>query len=263
MTPLVDSHCHLDSDRLDLPPDEAVARARAAGVADIVMAGVDPGCWDTQVALAGRHERVWPVYGVHPVLAAQMSEAEQDDALARLEQLAARHRPVAIGETGLDAFEADKGTLARQERSLRAHAELADRLGLPLVLHLLRTHDAALRVLKDLRLPAAGGLVHSFSGSAELVREYLKLGLHVAFCGTVSYPQSRRVKAAAAEVPPDRLLVETDSPDQTPHPHRGRPNRPELLPAVLAGLAEARDEPTDALALLTTANARRLFGLPA
>ncbi len=262
---LVDAHCHLSSPRLHAPVAEALAQARAAGVTDVVMAGVDAACWQAQRTLAARWPGVYPVYGLHPWVAAEAAGAELAGALATIEAMARQQpRPVAIGETGLDgSTPARRATLGAQQESLRAHLRLARRLGLPVVLHLVRAHDRALRVLKDEGVPPAGGVVHSFSGGAELARRYLDLGLHISLCGGVTRPHARKLRAAAAAVPDDRLLVETDSPDQAPHPHRGAPNRPAWLPLVIAAVAEARGATGEEIGALTAANARRLFGLSA
>jgi len=261
---LVDAHCHLDSDRLDAPVEAIVEEARRGGVTALVMAGVDPEGWRAQAALARRFPGIaLPVYGLHPWVAAELAPNALDDALAAL-LVAARDepRPVALGETGLDAYTPTrKARLHAQEASLRGHLDLCRRLDLPVVLHLLKAHEPALRVLREVGVPPAGGMVHSFSGSAELARAYVALGLHVSFSGSLTWPQSRRLRAAAAAVPLDRVLIETDSPDQTPHPHRGTPNRPGHLPLVAQALAEVRAVPLETIAAQTRDNTRRLLRL--
>lgn len=261
---LVDAHCHLNSDRLQGDVAEVVRAAAEAGVETLVMAGVDAACWRSQQALATRFPGVARmVFGLHPQVVAELDRAGLDKGLAELERMA-RGEPalVAVGETGLDRFTPERrDSVALQEESMRAHFELADAIGRPVVLHLLKAHDDALRVLKDARLPAAGGVVHSFSGSAELARAYVKLGLHVSFCGSLTWPQSRRLRAAAAEVPLDRVLVETDSPDQTPHPHQGEANRPALLPLVAQALADVHGVDVAEIARRTTENATRFYSL--
>jgi TatD DNase family protein len=267
---LVDAHAHLNSERLDAAPEALVAEAASAGVHAIVMAGVDPACWRSQVALAAAFPgRVHPVFGLHPQVIPDLDDDAVADALSELARLLAAMRPVALGETGLDRLTpATAACIARQEAAFRAQLALAARHDLPVVLHLLRADTQALDILREVGLPARGGMVHAFSGAAPFARALVDLGLHVSFAGLLANPQSRRLREAARAVPRDRLLIETDTPDQTPPAARTapgaprRPNRPANLPHVLAALAEARGEPVEDLAVATAENARRLFGLP-
>lgn len=245
----------------------AIARARAAGVTGCLLAGVDSDGWKVESELAGRHPELAIAYGIHPQVVPLFDEAALD---AQLELLAAvlsgrsdgLRRPQAVGEIGLDALTPEtSGCLARQERIFRAQLALAREHELPIVLHILRTHGPVVRILKADGVPGCGGVVHSYSGSAELVAEYLKLGLSISFAGAVTYPNARRQQASARAVPLDRLLVETDAPDQTPWSRRPAANEPAFLGEVLDALAIIRTEPRADLARATEANARRLFGL--
>jgi TatD DNase family protein len=259
---VIDAHCHLDSDRLGVLPEVALEEAHAAGVEALVMAGVEPAGWAAQRALAARFPEVHPVFGIHPQLVAELSAPALDEMLGALERELSRHRPVALGETGLDRLSpATKAAIDLQLAAFREQLRLARRFELPVVLHLLRADEAALKVLSEEPLPAAGGVVHSFSGSAELARKLVGLGLHLSFSGPLTFPQSRRLREAAAAVPLERLLVETDAPDQTPEPHRGEKNRPALLPYVVRALAAVRGLSFEEVARLTADNTRRLFGL--
>ncbi len=260
---MIDAHCHLDSDRLGASPEVVVAEARAVGVEDIVMAGVDPGGWAAQRALAKRLPRLLTVFGLHPQIIPELACETLEAMYVALEEALVTQRPVALGETGLDRLTpATKAAIGQQTNAFREQLRLARRFELPVVLHLLRADELALAVLREEGLPAAGGVVHSFSGSAEFAKKLLALGLHLSFAGPLTFPQSRRLREAARVTPADRLLVETDSPDQTPVPHRGEPNRPALLPAVVAALAEVRGLSFEETAALTADNARRLFSLP-
>lgn len=259
---LVDAHCHLDSERLGGPVDAVVAEARAVGVETFVLAGVGPAEWRAQRALVARYPSVmFPVFGLHPQLVAELSAEEVADGLTALErELLGPAPPVAIGETGLDGYTPERReSLALQEDSFRQHLQMAIRYDTPVVLHLLKATGRALEILREVGVPPAGGIVHSFGGSPEVALAYVKLGLHVSFCGTLTFPQSRRLTASASALPLDRVLIETDTPDQAPHPHRGEVNRPALLPLVLRALAEARGEPLERVAEATAANARRVY----
>jgi TatD DNase family protein len=201
---------------------------------------------------------------VHPWVVARAGDEEMERMVRALEEMlaGARVRPVALGEMGLDRsprLPADG--LGRQERALRAQLAMARALDLPVVLHVLRAHEAALAVLRSDGLPARGGVVHSFSGSAELARAYLKLGLHLSFAGPITYENARKTREAARAVPAERLLVETDAPDQTPRARKPGRNEPAFLAEIVEALAHARGEDPAALARSTADNARRLFGL--
>jgi len=281
---LVDAHCHLTDPRLPGGPEEALAEARRAGVSRLVLASGTPADWEQQAALAARSPAVSPVYGVHPwVAASAASPAACEALLAALRAHLARHppgtpgHPVGLGELGwdrsrrVDAYRGGaQGGVASAEaadeaqaRCLRAQLQLAGALGLPVVLHVVRAHDRVLGVLRDLSAPgrALRGVAHGWSGSAALARAFVSAGLHISFGAAVADPRRRRVREAARVVPLERLLVETDSPDQPPPSHRGEPNRPAWLPEVVAALARVREEPPDVVARATAANARRLFGL--
>jgi TatD DNase family protein len=197
----------------------------------------------------------WAI-GVHPQIVPALTEAERAGDLA--EQLAAgAGDAIAIGECGLDGGTGDH---ERQEQIFRAHIRAARALARPLVVHVLRAHDAAPRILREERAGEVGGVLHSYSGGAELVPVYRDLGLAFSFAGPVSYPNARRPVEAARVVPADLLLAETDAPDQAPEGHRGGRSEPAFLPAVIAALAAARGATVEDLAALTTANARRIFG---
>jgi TatD DNase family protein len=245
--------------------DGAIARAKAAGVRGFMLAGVSPDGWRTELELNERHPECAISYGVHPQLCGEEDEATllaMLDELGRAVRAEGWPRPAALGELGLDrSTPALKQRLPLQERLFREQLALAREARLPVILHILQAHGRALEILKQDALPAAGGVMHSYSGPAELVPEYEALGLHVSFTGIVCQPNARRARAAAAKVSPERLLVETDAPDQTPLPHRPDANEPAFLPAVVEEIARLRGETASQIAERTDANARRLFRL--
>jgi TatD DNase family protein len=262
---MIDSHCHLDDERLAADLPAVLARARAAGVSAFVLAGVDPAGWQAQDALARREPDMAVAYGVHPRILPGLTDAEAD---AMVELLAATLDggsllpPVGLGEVGLDGLGQElRACMDRQERVMRAQLALARAHDLPLVLHVLRAHGRALEILKSDGVPRAGGVLHCYSGPADLVGDFVALGLHVSFAGPVSYENARKVHEAARVVPADRLLVETDAPDLTPEPERPGRNEPAFLPHVVAALARVRGEDVETVASTTARNARRLFNL--
>lgn len=257
---MIDTHCHLDGPGFDADREDVLARARAAGVTDLVVPAVGPDGWAALASWASRTPGVHFGLGVHPQLLPELDPAGDGRRLADLEAALARGGAVGVGECGLDGPSVEAGApLDRQVAVLRGHLRLARRLGLPVMLHCLRAHDALLALLGEEPLPA-GGVLHSFSGSADQVRAYLRHGLHFSFAGPVTYERARRPLDAARAVPRDRLLLETDAPDQTPRPRRGR-NEPAFLPEIAAAVAAALGAPLDEVDALTTANARALFRL--
>ena len=160
------------------------------------------------------------------------------------------------GETGLDG---GTGERERQEELLRLHVRAARLASLPLVVHVLRAHDAAPRILREERAHEVGGVMHSYSGGADLVPIYRDLGFAFSFAGPVTYPNARRPLEAVRAIPDELLLVETDAPDQAPASHRGQRSEPAFLSEIIAAIATARGDDVARIAALTTANARRVF----
>jgi TatD DNase family protein len=254
---VIDTHCHLDLEAFDADRDAVVARARAAGVRGIVVPAIRPRTWPQVVAVARAYPEVRLALGVHPQIVPALDPGETEDLEDRLARAIEATGAVAVGECGLDG---GTGERELQERLLRAHVRVARALRKPLVLHVLRAHDLAARILRDERAHEVGGVLHSYSGGATLVPSYRELGLVFSFAGPVTYPNARRPAEAVRAVLPHELLVETDAPDQSPTAHRGTRNEPGFLPEVMAALATFRGVATAEIAELTAANARRVFG---
>ena len=257
---MIDSHCHLDAAAFDADRAEVLDRAAAAGVRGLLIPAIRPRTWPALAALPDRHPAA-PLaiaLGIHPQVVPELDAAE----LATVDDLAAAiaaartPRTVAVGECGLDGA---TGARDLQERVLRAHVRAARALGLPLVVHVLRAHDLAPRVLAEERAGDVGGVLHSYSGPPELVPVYRDLGFTFSFAGPVTWANARKPLAAARAVPAALLLAETDAPDQAPAAHRGGRSEPAMVADVIAGLARARDEDPRTIAEQTAANARRVF----
>ncbi len=255
---MIDTHCHLDKAEFDGDRAAVLVRARAAGVTDLLVPAVGPP-WGDVLALARSTPGVHAGLGVHPQRLPELDPRGDDRLLADLESALGRGGAVAVGECGLDGPSAAGAPLERQLRVLSGHLALARRFSLPVSLHCLRAHEPLLELLEREPLPA-GGVLHSYSGGPELVARYVRLGLHFAFAGPVTFERARRPLEAARAVPPDRLLLETDAPDQTPRPHRGR-NEPAFLAEIAAAVARALGTTVEAVDTLSTASARRLFRL--
>ena len=246
---MTDSHAHLDA---CAEPDAVVARAREAGVARIVTIGTGLDSCRRALALAETHDEVVAALGIDPHRAATPEAARVDE----LRPLLAHAKAVAVGEAGLDGHHG-ADTLREQRTLLDEQLALAESLGLPVVIH----SRAASAETAAALAPFGGTVVlHCFS-EPELLGPALERGYFVSFAGNVTYPKADGLRAAAARVPADRILAETDTPYLAPQPVRGRPNEPRNLGHTVAALAEARGEDPDELGARTDANAAAAFGL--
>jgi TatD DNase family protein len=240
---VIDTHAHLES--CEGTPEEVMAAAAAAGVDRVLTVGRDQA-----VALAAELPGVWAIVGIHPHDAAAAGDVDA------LRPLLAHPRTVAVGECGLDYYR-DYAPRDDQVRVFRAQIELANELGLPLVIHTRAADDDTFAMLEAARVPV---VLHCFSSVGRL-DDALARGYHCSFAGNVAYPSADELRAAAARVPDDRILAETDSPYLAPPPYRGRRNQPAYVMETLAVLARVRGVEPDALAAQIERNADRLFGL--
>jgi TatD DNase family protein len=257
--PLIDSHAHLDFEDLAGDLEGVMARARAAGVVRVVTIGLwrQDGDFGNALELATR----WPEFfsatiGVHPHECARVGEADW----GRSAELARDPRVVAVGETGLD-FHYDLSPRDVQEGCFRRSVRLARAVEKPLVIHVREAEEVCVAVLREEGLPAAGGVIHCFTGDARAARAYLDLGLHVSVSGIITFKTAEAIREAVKLVPDDRLLVETDSPFLAPIPFRGKRNQPAHVRLVAEKVAEVRGQSLERVAALTTGNTRRLFRL--
>jgi TatD DNase family protein len=251
---LVDTHCHLFL--MDGEPAAAVRAARDAGVIQLVCAGIDPESSRRSRELADGLAGVFATAGVHPHTADRWDPA----AGAAIEELLADARVVAVGETGLDYYRM-RSPAEDQARAFRDHCALSRETGKPLVVHSREAWEDVLRILEEERVARA--VLHCFSGGQPEAREAAARGYFCSFAGNLTYPRNGDLRAAAAEVPLDRLLVETDSPFLAPQALRGRDNQPANVGHVARALAEARGQDPAEVARATAGNAVRAFGLPA
>lgn len=248
---MTDSHAHLDA--CEEPAATLVGRARAAGVTRIVTIGTGIDSCRTAVALTEEHDGVFAALGIEPHRAASPDAGRLDE----LRELLSHPNAVAVGETGLDSVR-QFATPAEQRRLFEAELALAEELGLPVVIH---SREAEEETADALASFTGTVILHCFS-SPGLMPAALERGFYVSFAGNVTYPKARVLREAAAIVPADRILVETDSPYLAPQAVRGRRNEPAHLVHTLAVLAEVRGESPELLADRTHANAAAAFGLP-
>ncbi|MGI8882070.1 MAG: TatD family hydrolase [Jatrophihabitans sp.] len=260
--PVFDAHCHLDAmaERSGREPDaefvaEVLAAARAVGVTRVITVGDTLGSSRWCVQAAHGHPDVYAAVAVHPT----EIDGLDDAGYAELAELAADDRVVAVGETGLDYYW-DRTEPAAQQEHFRRHLALAEQVGKPVMIHDRDAHADVLRILREERAPAAGTVFHSFSGDAEMAAECVEAGYVLSFSGIVTFGNAPALREAAAVTPIGSLLVETDAPFLTPHPYRGRPNSPVMVPLTLRAVAEVTRTDVPAAARGIEATGRRLFG---
>lgn len=256
MIPLIDSHCHLDADEFDPDRDAVVARARDAGVHAQVVPATHAAAWPKLRGVCAGAPGLYPAYGLHPVFLDRHRPGDPDELTVWIE----RERPVAVGECGLDYF-VEGLDHDLQQACFNRQLELAREHDLPVIVHARRAVDAVIASIR--RVGGLRGVVHSFSGSHEQARQLWKLDFMIGLGGPVTYERARRLRRLVAGMPLEHLLLETDAPDQPDADNRGGRNEPACLPRVLDAIAGLRSQDREEIAAVTSANARRLFGLPA
>ena len=252
---LIDSHCHLEYKGLVEDQAAVLDRARTAGVGGFLSISTRQREWDQVVATAERESDVWASVGIHP------HEADGHADLGEAALLAATEHPrvIAIGETGLDYYY-DHSDRQTQQALLRRHIAVARESGLPLIVHTRDAEDDTAAILREeMEQGAYPALIHCFTASAEFARRMLELGLTISLSGIVTFKNAKDLQAIAADLPEDRILVETDSPFLAPIPHRGRPCEPAFVADTARFVADLRGVSPEHLAEITTRNFARLF----
>lgn len=251
---LVDSHCHLDAGEFDPDRKEVIARAREAGVRHQIIPAIDAEGWPKLRDICRAGEGLHPAYGLHPMFL----DSHRDEHLAQLREWLAQERTVAIGECGLDYF-VEGLDMQRQQFFFEGQLELAREFDLPVIVHARRAVDAVIAAIR--RVGELRGVVHSFSGSEEQASQLWRAGFLIGLGGPVTYERAKRLRRLVAAMPLEHLLLETDAPDQPDSSNRGQRNEPARLTQVLRTVAQLRGDSEEHIAEVTSANAKRLFGL--
>jgi len=251
---MIDTHCHLEMKQFDEDRSAAIARALAAGIECMITIASDlTGC-EGAVALAGKHDAVYASVGLHPHDAKDMSDA----AFARIRELAASPKVVAIGEMGLDYYY-DHSPRDVQRAVFAQQLAFARELGLPVIVHSRDSQEDTLRIIEESGVH--NGVMHCFSGDVSMARRTIALGFHISLAGPVTFKNATALKEVAKMVPDDLLLIETDAPYLTPEPLRGKRNEPAFIVHTARHIAELRGVTFDDIDRLTTLNAKRLFSI--
>ncbi|HEY8596792.1 MAG TPA: TatD family hydrolase [Thermomicrobiales bacterium] len=252
---LIDSHAHLDDTAFDVDRQATIDRARAAGIDLLINVGFNEARWVTTLALATTQPAIYAVLGLHP----QEAHAWGVGVAERLREMVRHPRVVGLGEIGLD-FYRDYAPHEQQRVAFRAQLALARDCGLPVVVHSRAAEAETVATLAE--EGGTNGVLHSFSGPLEVAERALGLGLHISLTGPVSYPKAEHQRELARLIPLDRLLLETDCPYLAPQARRGKRNEPAFLRFTAEAIAAARGVPVEAIIEATTANTKKLFGLP-
>jgi TatD DNase family protein len=256
--PAFDSHCHLDM--IERPVGQVLEEARQAGITRVITVGCDLPSSRWAVRCAAEQPGVYAAVAIHPNETARAAGhgAGRDAVLAEIAALAASPLVRAVGETGLDYYR-DSAPPQVQRDWFRAHIEIAKRSGKPLMIHDRDAHADVLSILAD-EGPPEQVIFHCFSGGAALARKCAEAGYLLSFAGTVTFGNAQRLRDAAAAVPAEQILVETDAPFLTPVPNRGKSNTPAQVAHTLRAVAEVRQMSTEALCAAVTATGERVFG---
>ncbi len=255
----VDTHTHLTFHQFDEDRDEVIARAREAGVVQMIAVGAGEGMSGNgpAVALAESQPDLFATVGIHP----HDAKDATDDWYARLAELARHEKVVAIGEAGLD-YHYENSSPELQKICFRKQLELANEVGKPIVIHDREAHEDTWKEIEAAGVPAKGGVFHCFSGNAEFARRVVAAGFHISIPGVVTFKNARSLQEAVADTPLERILIETDCPYLSPEPYRGKRNEPAYVVEVARKIAEIKGLSLEDVSRVTTLAARRIFDLP-
>jgi TatD DNase family protein len=249
-----DTHAHYDDEAFDGDRDELLASLPARGVSLVVNPATDARSAEAALSLAARHAHVYAAVGWHP----HEADSFDEESPARIRLWAQEEKTVAVGEIGLD-YHYDFSPRETQRRVFETQLDLAEELGLPVVVHDREAHGDIMDIVR--RHPGVRGVFHCWSGSPEMAAELFRLGWYLSFTGSITFKNARWGLLTLAAAPADRIMLETDAPYLAPTPRRGQRNDSTLLPYIAEAAARARGMETEEMAALTMANGRRFFGL--
>lgn len=255
-----DSHAHLEAHRHEDSIDDIIARAVAAKVTKIahVGSGYEPAVFHEAVELADKNPHVYAVIGCHP----HEADSANQETYAAVMKLLVHPKVVAVGEIGLDYYY-NYSSKEGQRAAFVHQLEIAKRAELPVVIHCREAHDDCLAILGEAGLSSNPGIIHCYTGDIETARKYMELGFFISIPGVVTFPKAGELVKTVAQLPLDRMLIETDAPFLAPVPKRGRRNEPAFLPHTAEAVAKIKGLPVEEIARLTTANTMRVFGIQA
>lgn len=251
-----DSHAHLDDESFDEDREEVINALIGNGIETVLDPGSDLASSKAAAVLAGKYPFIYAAVGCHP----HDSKFMNYDTMDIFRELAQNEKVIGIGEIGLDYFY-DNSDRETQKIWFREQIRLAKELDMPYIVHDRDAHEDVFRIMKEEHYDGTRGILHCYSGSVEMMREFLKLGFFISLGGPVTFKKSRTPKLVAREVPLDKLLIETDSPYLTPEPFRGKRNEPKYVKYAAEEIAVIKEVPVDVIAEKTGENFRKLFNL--
>lgn len=254
---MIDTHCHLDFDAFDQDRPDVLKECHTAGITDIVIPGTTSSTWERTLELTRTTPGLHAALGLHPYFLEQHTAADIDHLSALLRD---QEEVVAVGEIGLD-FALKTLEKRKQAELFGKQLTIAATTTLPVILHVRKSHDETIRMLRNSGLQN-GGTVHAFNGSMQQAEAYMDMGFCLGFGGMLTYPHSSKLHSLARMIPAENIVLETDAPDMTGFAHHGQRNSPAYLPEVRDMLAKLRGETPEEIDHYTTKNARRVFNLP-
>ncbi|MCW8933174.1 MAG: TatD family hydrolase [Gammaproteobacteria bacterium] len=251
---IIDSHCHIDFDAFDDDRAQVIQRANQAGIKKIIIPGVINDTWDKIISCCNEFTGLYPCFGLHPYF----TNKHQPQHLLNLKNYLDKHKPVAVGECGLDFFLKDLDE-HQQRFYFEQQLDIALEFNLPVVIHARKSTEAVIKAIK--KRPGLRGMIHSYSGSYEQALQLIKLGFYLSFGGPVTYEKSTRLRKMLQKLPLDSVLVETDAPDQPPVSAKNNRNEPLFILDVIESIASLHNSSTETISSITSKNAGDLFKL--
>lgn len=253
---LFDTHAHLNAEQYNEDLEEVISRALSEGVTNIVVVGFDRPTIQKAIELVDRYDFMYASVGWHPVDAIDMT----DEDLVWIEELTKHPKVVALGEMGLDYYW-DKSPKDVQQEIFRKQIRLAKKVKLPIIIHNRDATADIVGILKEEGADEVGGIMHCFSGSPEIAKECVNMNFYISLGGPVTFKNAKKPKEVAAEIPLNKLLIETDCPYLTPHPYRGKRNEPGYVKLVAEQIAEIKGLTYEEVAHATMQNAKKCFAI--
>lgn len=253
---LIDSHAHLDDKRFDKDRADIIKNLKKENVSIVINPGASFASSVRAVSLSEKYDLIYAAVGIHPHDVKDMDE----NTIEALENLAKREKVVAIGEIGLDYYY-DNSPRDLQKKWFREQIKLAKKVKLPIIVHDRDAHADTLHIIKEELDDNLTGVLHCYSGGAQLAKEFIEMGFYISFAGPITFNNSKVSKLVAKEIPLDKILIETDSPYLTPHPHRGKRNEPLYVHYVAQMIAQIKEISFEEVARVTSQNTKTLFKL--
>lgn len=255
---MIDTHCHLDFQAFEQDRAAVIERCKLNGVKQIIVPAVSASTFKQTIKVCQKYSELELALGLHPIF---IKEHQPQD-LNELDDLITKHKPIAVGEIGLDFFQTDLSSeLLKEKQTLFFTKQLiiAKQHKLPLIIHNRKAHDQCIDLLKQ--VGSRGGIIHAFNGSIQQAHKYIELGFVLGFGGMLTFERSSKLRNLAKQIPLESIVLETDAPDMTVAQHKGERNSPEYLPFIQQALASTKQLSLDTIAQVTSANAKRVLNI--